>query len=416
MKTSFFEHNRKRLVEKLPNQSLTILFAGEAPVSSADQLYAFVPNRNFYYITGIDQPKPVVVLAKTNGVIEEFLFIEKADPVLEKWIGKRMTKEEAVESSGISDIHFLEDFETQLAKILSSGKIESLYLDLEKREWNSVSTPADQFAREIQSRYPAVALRNVYPEICEMRIFKTEEEVENIKEAIRITQDGIRHLMENAKPGMKENQLEAYFDFTLTTGGVKHHAFHTICASGQNGTVLHYEDNDALVEDGSLVLLDLGAQYQYYNADISHTFPVNGTFTEKQKLYYNIVLKALKETTAIIKPGLKFAALNEHTKKVLSEGLIEAGLIEKPEEISKYYYHGVSHFLGLDTHDVGTYKDRVLEPGMVLTVEPGLYIEEEGIGIRIEDDVLVTEDGHENLSADLIREVEELEAFLKEGR
>jgi Xaa-Pro aminopeptidase len=240
--------------------------------------------------------------------------------------------------------------------------------------------------------------------------------VEKIKEAIRITQDGIRNLMKNAKPAMTENQLEAYFDFTLKTNGVKHHAFHTICASGQNGTVLHYEDNDALVEDGSLVLLDLGAQYEYYNADISHTFPVNGTFTEKQKLYYNIVLKALRETTAIIKPGLKFTALNEHTKKVLSEGLIEAGLIEKPEEISKYYYHGVSHYLGLDTHDVGIYKDRVLEPGMVLTVEPGLYIEEEGIGIRIEDDVLVTEDGHENLSADLSREVEELEAFLKEGR
>ena len=154
MKTSFFENNRKRLVEKLPNQSLTILFAGEAPVSSADQQYAFVPNRNFYYITGIDQPKPVVVLAKTNDAIEEFLFIEKADPVLEKWIGKRMTKEEALEASGISGIHFLEDFETQLAKILSSGKIESLYLDLEKREWNSAPTPADQFAREIQSRYP----------------------------------------------------------------------------------------------------------------------------------------------------------------------------------------------------------------------------------------------------------------------
>jgi Xaa-Pro aminopeptidase len=372
MKTSFFEHNRKRLVEKLPNQSLTVLFAGEAPVSSADQLYAFVPNRNFYYITGIDQPKPVVVIAKINDAIEEFLFIEKADPVLEKWIGKRITKEEAVEASGISGIHFLEDFETQIAKILSSGKIESLYLDLEKREWNSALTPARQFASDMQSRYPAVAIRNVYPDICEMRILKTEEEVENIKEAIRITQDGIRHLMKNAKPGMKENQLEAYFDFTLTTNGVKHHAFHTICASGQNGTVLHYENNDDLVDDGSLVLLDLGAQYQYYNADISHTFPVNGTFTEKQKLYYNIVLKALRETTAIIKPGVKFAVLNEHTKKVLSDGLIDAGLIEKPEEISKYYYHGVSHFLGLDTHDVGTYKDRVLEPGMVLTVEPGL--------------------------------------------
>lgn len=183
-------------------------------------------------------------------------------------------------------------------------------------------------------------------------------------------------------------------------------------ASGKNATVLHYEDNDAQIQNGDLVLLDLGAQKDYYNADISYTFPANGTFSSRQKQIYNIVLKALKETTEIIKPGLKFAALIEHTKKVLAEECKAIGLIQEDEELSKYYYHGVSHFLGLDTHDVGTYKDRVLEEGMVITIEPGLYIEEESIGIRIEDDILVTKDGYENLSKDIIREVEEIEEFM----
>jgi len=206
--------------------------------------------------------------------------------------------------------------------------------------------------------------------------------------------------------------MEAHFDFILKSEGVKHYAFPTIVASGKNSTVLHYEKNDAVVEEDSLVLLDLGAQYNYYNADISFTFPANGKFTEKQKTFYNIVLKALRETTELIKPGVQFAKLNEHTKRVLAEECVKVGLIMEESEIGKYYYHGVSHFLGLDTHDVGNYKDLILQPGMVLTVEPGLYIEEEGIGIRIEDDVLVTEEGHDVLSKDIFRSIEEIEAFM----
>jgi len=412
LRKDFYIRNRDRLYEKLENDSLLVLFAGKAPQKSADEAYQFVPNRNFYYLTGIDEPNIILLVHKTNKTIEEYLFIEKSDPVLEKWIGKSITKEKAEEISGISHIQFNEQFESLLSRILFTNSLTNVYLDLERRELDLVTTKAQQFASKIQANYPFLQIKNVYPDICELRVYKTNEEIAEMKKAIAITYEGIKNLMSHAKSGMKEYQLEAYFDFILKSEGVKQYAFNTIVASGKNGTVLHYEKNDATVEEGSLVLLDLGAQYNYYNADISYTFPVNGKFTEKQKSFYNIVLKALRDTTELIKPGVPFAKLNEHTKRVLAEECIKVGLIKEESEIGNYYYHSVSHFLGLDTHDVGNYKDLILQPGMVLTVEPGLYIAEEGIGIRIEDDVVVTEEGHEVLSKDIFRSVEEIEAFM----
>ncbi|PFJ55450.1 Xaa-Pro dipeptidase [Bacillus thuringiensis] len=412
MKSTFFAQNRERLTKTLPDESITILFAGQALHMSADAHYKFVPNRNFYYLTGIDEPNVIFMLKKFGNSVEETLFIEKSDPVMEKWVGKTVSSEEAEGISGIKKVVYLDSFEKTMSNILFTENAKHLYLDIERREWNGTETKTLAFAKHVREQYPHVTIGNVYPNICELRVFKTEEEIEIIKEAIAITQDGIYNVLKYAKAGMMEYELEAQFDFTLKSSGIKHHAFNTILASGKNATVLHYEDNDAQIQNGDLVLLDLGAQKDYYNADISYTFPANGTFSSRQKQIYNIVLKALKETTEIIKPGLKFAALNEHTKKVLAEECKAIGLIQEDEELSKYYYHGVSHFLGLDTHDVGTYKDRVLEEGMVITIEPGLYIEEESIGIRIEDDILVTKDGYENLSKDIIREVEEIEEFM----
>ncbi|WP_439019912.1 aminopeptidase P family protein [Bacillus thuringiensis] len=415
MKSTFFAQNRERLTKTLPDESITILFAGQAPHMSADGHYKFVPNRNFYYVTGIDEPNVIFMLKKFGNSVEETLFIEKSDPVMEKWVGKTVSSEEAEKVSGIKKVIYLDSFEKTMSNILFTENVKHIYLDLERREWNGTETKTLAFAKHVREQYPHVTIGNVYPNICELRVFKTEEEIEIIKEAIAVTKEGIYNVLKHAKADMMEYELEAHFDFTLKSSGIKHHAFHTILASGKNATVLHYEDNDAQIQNGDLVLLDLGAQKDYYNADISYTFPANGTFSSRQKQMYNIVLKALKETTELIKPGVKFAALNEHTKKVLAEECKAIGLIQADEELSKYYYHGVSHFLGLDTHDVGTYKDRVLEEGMVITIEPGLYIEEESIGIRIEDDILVTKDGHENLSKDIIREVEEIEEFMSEN-
>jgi Xaa-Pro aminopeptidase len=414
MNKQFFVHNREKLYEKLENNSLIVLFAGKAPQKSADEAYKFVPNRNFYYLTGVDEPNVTLVIHKFNGKVDEMLFIEKADPVMEKWVGKTISKEEAIEVSGVKKTFYLDQFESYISRILLSLPTNFLYLDLERREIDGPLTKAQQFSKKIQENYSFIQIKNVYLEICELRVYKTTEEIEKIKKAIDITHKGLMNLMKNTKPGMKEYQLEANFDFALKMEGVNYHAFKSIVASGQNATVLHYEKNDDIVQDGELVLLDFGAQYQYYNADISYTFPANGKFSETQKMYYNIVLKALKETIELIKPGVAFATLNEHTKNVLAEECKKVGLIKENSDIVKYYYHGVSHFLGLDTHDVGNYKDLILQPGMVFTVEPGLYIEEKGIGIRIEDDILVTDNGYENLSKDIFRSVEDIEAFLND--
>lgn len=414
MKKKIYAENRKKLVEGLKNNSILIMFAGTAPKKSADEAYPFTPNRNFYYLTGIDEEKIILMISKVNGKVEENLFIQKADPVMEKWVGKTISAEEAKEISAIEGIKYLEDFEAIVHRLITTYDIEKVYLDLERDRWSSMNSISGEFANTIKNKYPQIKVKNIFNSICELRLIKSEEEVEEIKKAIDITQKGIESLMKNAKADMKEYQLEAYFDFALKTNGVKDYAFKTIAASGKNATVLHYVANNSDIKDGDLILFDLGAQLNYYNADISRTIPANGKFTERQKQIYNVVLKAELEVIKAIKPGLPFVELNNIAKKYLTEGLKELGVIEKDEELSKYYYHGVSHFLGLDTHDVGS-REVELKPGMVVTVEPGLYIEEEAIGIRIEDDVLVTEEGYEVLSKDIIKTVEEIEAFMNES-
>lgn len=412
MNKHFFVQNRSRLASMLPDESVTILFAGQAPFKTADERYKFVPNRNFYFLTGIDEPNVTLIIMKTDSKVEETLFIEKADPLMEKWDGKTVSKEEAETLTGIKNVQYQETFEKTLTKTFFTENVKHVCLDLEVREWAATQTKTMQFTKYLREHYPHLTISNVYPDICELRVIKTADEIHKIKEAIQITKDGIYNVVKNAKAGMMEYEVEAHFDFTLKSAGVKDFAFPTILASGKNATVLHYQDNDAQINQGDLILLDLGAQKDYYNADISFTFPVDGTFTHRQKEIYNIVLKALKETTKLVKPGLKHAELDKQANKIIGDELKNIGLIQNDSELTKYYYHNVSHFIGLDTHDVGRYKDRVLEPGMVITIEPGIYIEEESIGIRLEDDILVTEHGFENLSKDIIRTVEEIEEFM----
>jgi Xaa-Pro aminopeptidase len=407
----FFKKNRERLMEQIKDNSMVVVFAGKAPKKSHDEAYPFTPNRNFYYLTGIDEDKIMLMLTKSMGKVEETLFIQKADPVMARWVGETISEEQARQVSAVENIVFVEDFETIIHRAVLSLNIKRIYEDLERDSWDAPQTTSEIFAKAVVDKYPYMRIKNVYPLICDLRTIKAYEEVDEIKEAIRITNEGIKNLMKNAKPGMKEYEMEAYFDFTLKTNGVKDFAFKTIAAGGKNATVLHYVDNDAVVNDGDLMLLDLGAQHNYYNGDISRTFPVNGKFTERQKQIYNIVLKAQLETMKFIKAGIPFKAVNLTTRRVLLEELSKIGLAKDDKELSKYYFHGVSHYLGLDTHDVGS-RELDLKPGMILTVEPGLYIEEEGIGIRIEDNVLVTEDGCINLSEGIIKTVEEIEEFL----
>ncbi|MGL5677396.1 MAG: aminopeptidase P family protein [Cellulosilyticaceae bacterium] len=409
---TFFSQNRERLGERLEDQSMVVLFSGKAPKKSADEYYAFTPNRNFYYMTGVDEEEIMMILTKVQGEVKAELLIKESDPVEEKWVGKTINKEEAIEVSGISTIHFVAQFQQVIHRAIVRQEIEHVYFDLERGCFEEELTQEQTFARVCQEKYPYIILKNAFPIIEKLRVIKSDYEIQQLRQAIAVTDEGIQALMKHAKSGMMEYALEAHFDFVLKTHGIKDYAFKTIAASGSNATVLHYEANNSEIPKDSLILFDLGAQYKYYNADISRTIPAGGKFTERQKLFYQIVLRAQLEVIQAIKPGVPFSRLNEIVKEIYLEELQKLGMAEKMEDVFKYYYHGVGHFLGLDTHDVG--KGNVtLEPGMVLTVEPGIYVEEEAIGIRIEDDVLVTEDGCEVLSKAIIKTVEEIEAFMK---
>lgn len=406
-----FENNRKKLIESMKENSLLILFAGSAPYRSADQVYKFTPNRNFYYLTGIDEPNVIVTILKTDKEAIETVYVEREDELMAKWVGRAISKDEASEISGIKSTKYLDEFDSTISSYIDKRGISKIYLDLERQSINIPSTKAQDMANTLRVKYPHLKIKNIFHNIAKLRMVKNDREVELIQKAIGITKEGILAMAKNLTPGMKEYEVEAYFDFKIKSLGASAHAFSTICAAGKNATVLHYEDNNQEAKDGDLILFDLGAEYDYYCSDISRTIPVNGKFTDRQKQIYQIVLNAMKEVEKNTKPGLTLADLNNIAKKALAKGCMEIGLIEKEEEIGKYYFHSVGHSLGLDTHDVWIL-DSKLEEGAVITNEPGLYIEEEGIGIRLEDDLLVTKDGCINLSKDIPVEIEDIEALM----
>ena len=414
MKDNIYRNNRKRLLNDIKDNSIVVLFAGKAKQKTGDQHYPFTPNRNFYYLTGLKEENHILVMSKINGVTKSSLFIKDIDLEMEKWIGKSIREDKALELTGVDEVKFKSTFESELHKLVAMADEINLYLDLERQGANSSNTKAHLFATEIVSKYPQVRINNIYSFIGKLRLIKSEEEVNKIRKAIEITKSGIELLMEKSKAGMKEFELEAYFDFNCKVKGAKDLAFNTIAASGKNATTLHYVDNNCELQDGDLILFDLGAEYECYNADITRTFPVNGKFTERQKEVYNAVLRVNEEIINSIKPGVKYKDINDKATDLIAEECIKLGLIEDKKDVRKYYYHSIGHSLGMDTHDIETpHRDITFEPGVIFTVEPGIYIEEEGIGIRIEDDILVTEDGTENLSKSIIKSVDDIEKFMK---
>ncbi|MCI9069595.1 aminopeptidase P family protein [Clostridium sp.] len=414
---NIYKINRNNLLDKIKDNSMVILFAGKAIQKTGDQNYPFTPNRNFYYLTGIKEEEHILVMSKINGVKSSKLYIKDINLELEKWNGKTIRKEEAIEVSAVDEVKFKSQFDADIHGMITMKEEINLYLDLERIGLNGNEKISHKFANEIVIKYPQVRVNNIYSKIGELRLRKSDEEVEKIKKAIEITKSGIERLMTEARIGMKEYELEAYFDFNCKLKGATDLAFTTIAAAGKNATTLHYIDNNAELKDNDLILFDLGAEYNCYNADISRTFPVNGKFTVRQKEVYNSVLKVNEEIIKSIKPGMRYKDINEKATDLIADECIKLGLIEDKKDVKKYYYHSIGHSLGMDTHDIETpHRDITFEPGVVFTVEPGIYIKEEGIGIRIEDDILVTEDGAINLSSDIIKTVDEIEAFMKKAK
>ena len=412
MKTEFVTNNRNKVFKRMLDNSVLILFAGHAPYKRGDEKYEFSPDRNFYYVTGIDRENQIIMFLKTESARSATLYIERDNGYLAKWVGANMTEDEARLESGIEEISYLDKFYGDLSDTVFKNNIKHIYIDLENREWDAAESESLKFANEFRKKYPAVDMIDAYPFFADLRMIKEPDELDLMRIAVKITPDGLEAMMKNARPGMYEYELEAYFDFVLTKNGVTDKAFKTIVASGERGTILHYSKNNCMTKDGDLVLVDCGAQYGWYCGDITRTFPVNGKYTPLQKQIYDIVLEGQRRVIETIRPGVKFSRLNETLKEFYFEELKNLGLVSSPEEVSKYYFHGVSHYLGAETHDIGRYGDRTLVPGMVLTVEPGLYIEEYGIGIRTEDDALVTENGCELLSNGFMKTTEEIEEFM----
>ena len=407
---------RKQLLENKKENTAVVIFSGIAPMKSQDEAYPFAADRNFFYLTGIERENMILLMRKNYlGEYSETLFIEPYDEVLAKWVGGRMRGAEATEISGVEAIADVGEFSDRLNSLVDNsrglGKL-SFYLDLWRYHKDQADTPAHTLAKTLQSKYPAVAIEDINGDMAAMRAVKDEKEIAFMRQAQEHTRIAIEEMMRYAAPGMNERELEGAFDFALMKQGVRDHAFHSIFAGGKRATTLHYGENDQIVNDGEMVLIDLGSAYGNYCADISRTFPVNGKFTDRQKQLYNAVLEAQRIVIANAKPGLSTRDLNQMVIDYYETRLDDLGLRKDGKTVRDYYYHGVNHQLGLDTHDICTERERTLKPGMVITVEPGLYVEDESIGIRIENDVLITEDGCIDLSVEIPRTVEEIEAIM----
>ncbi|MEL7649193.1 MAG: aminopeptidase P family protein [Sedimentibacter sp.] len=412
MNTDFFVNNRARFAQKMEDYSTAVFFSGKAPRESADQEYEFSVDRNFFYLTGIDREDMVLVINKIAGIVTESLYIPPVDEYFEKWYGILMRKEEAQEASGIKTVENRDDFLAQFAKKLSSSdRPDSVYIFSYIADKDESYDSYRSLACWIRNQYPAVNIKSSLDIMIELRSSKTSEEVDEIRTAIGYTKEALEFVMKNLKPGRFEYQVKADFEYQLMLRG-SGPSFKTIGASGKNAVILHYIDLKQKIEDGSMILLDLGALSNNYASDITRTYPANGRFTTRQRDIYNIVLEAQDVAMDAMHVGASEIEVNNKVKSHFARGLKSLNIIKDDADVEKYYYHSIGHPLGLDVHDLRR-RDKTMQENNVYTVEPGIYIKEEGIGIRIEDDVWVTKNGIVNLSQDIIKTVNDIENFMK---
>jgi len=403
---------RTRVLAQMEKGEIMVLLSGEGIPASMDDCCPFEANHHFFYLTGLRRENMALVLSRSAEEEKTILFIEEAIPSMERWTGKRVTREEARAISGIDDVRYIDSLNGALGRMVAREVVSAAYFDCYRNAMTDTDSYNMRKAKEFAAAYPSITLKNAHPMLAAMRMIKDEEEIACIREAIGLTDKGLRRVLAALRPGQMEYQAQAEFEYTIRYHGAEGTAFSTIAGSGLNGCMLHYETNHCAMEDGKLLLLDLGAKKGGYCADITRTYPVNGKYSERQKQIYDIVLAANLEVAKQAKPGLTLKQLNEICKAKLAEGLLAIGKIDSADQIGTYYMHGVSHHLGLDTHDAIAHDAVPLAPGMVITNEPGLYIDEEEIGIRIEDDLLITEDGCEVLSSAVPRTTDEIEALM----
>jgi Xaa-Pro aminopeptidase len=418
-----FITNRERFVEKMKPNSIAIFVSNDEVPSNGDSLYTFKQNSDLYWLSGVTQEDTMVILFPGNPdpKYREVLVLVRPNELKEKWDGKRLRREEGTQMSGIQTIVWLDSIDALLQTWVHLA--DTIYLDTNEndRKASLVRTRDYRFVDEMKSRYPLHHYERAARVLKELRGIKTEYEIEVTRKAVEITHNAFVRVMKFINPGVMEYEIEAEIVHSFLSQRSSGEAYNSIIASGDRARTLHYVSNNQECKDGELILMDFGASYGGYNADLTRTVPVNGRFTPRQKEVYNACLELHNYAKSLLKPGI---SVNDYTEKVGDEAtrlFIKIGLLkeedvknEDPENRAyrKYLYHGISHHLGLDVHDLGT-RTEPIKPGMLLTVEPGIYIEEEQIGIRIENNVWITEDGNIDLFEGIPITVEEIEAKMK---
>lgn len=421
--SELFIQNRQKFIRELKPQSLAVFYSNDLLPVNADAHYPFSQNSNFFWLTGIDQEECILWLFPDcpREDLKEILFIRKTNEHIQIWEGWKYSKEEAFEASGIKNIRYFEEFQSIFLQAI--GFCENIYLDFNEHPRNTLfyATPAHQFAYQIQKQFPAHKIQRAYPILAYLRSIKSPQEVELIQKAIDITHQAFLRVLKFIQPGVYEYEIEAEILHEFIRNRATGPAYGSIIATGKNACVLHYVLNKSVCKDGDLILMDFGAEYANYSADLTRTIPVNGKFTPRQKQIYQAVLKAMKEAKKLLVPG-KDNIYSYHKKvgEIMTEQLLEIGLLTSEEvknqnpdwpAYKKYFMHGTSHYLGLDTHDVG-FMHKTFEPGMVFTCEPGIYILEEAIGIRLENNIFITENGNIDLMEKIPLEIEEIEHLM----
>ncbi len=419
---SEYKKRRDKVFKKLAKSSLAVLFSAEAVTRSHDTEHPYRQDSNFYYLTGFKEDNAILLFVKSSTKCKTILFVQKKEKTLELWNGKRLGEKEAKKRFLVDEVYATKDFKKIFLEY--RGKKKNLYYEQNAKK--SGLKKMIKIAKSFQAEH------DILPLIQKMRLYKSAAEIELIRESIAITAKAHHRVMNIAKKGRYEYHLQAEIEHEFKMNAAYSDAYTSIVACGNNANTLHYIENSKALESGELILIDAGCEHNYYASDITRTIPVNGAFSEAQKELYMLVLETQLQIIRMIKPFVKRSHLQESAERLLTKGMVELGILSgdvkeliKKQKHKKYYPHGIGHWMGIDVHDPAPYRDAKnqeipLQKGMVLTIEPGLYIDANdksvpkkyrGIGIRIEDNILVTKDGCENLSSAIAKSIEEVEAM-----
>lgn len=425
IESSLFIENRKKFRSHLKPNSLALFVSNDIMPTNADGSMGFRQNSDLFYLSGIDQEDTILVIFPDvkDGKHKEILFVKETSELIAVWEGAKLTKDQATKLSGIEHVYWHQEFEKVMKPLFFQA--ENIYLNTNEhtRRYIDTQTAQDRMNRQIMDRYPLHCYERSAPIMQRIRSIKSTREIELIQEACDITGRGFRRVLEFVKPGVWEYEIEAEFIHEFVRSRSRGFAYSPIIASGKNACVLHYVDNNRQCKDGDVLLLDVAAEYANYASDLTRSIPVNGKFTKRQKDVYKSVLKVHREAAKMLKVGQTFEKYNKAVGELMTEELIKLNLLKREDvkkenpnwpAYKKYFMHGTSHFLGLDVHDVGFFHEP-MQPGMVFTVEPGIYIPEEGLGIRLENNILITTKGQQDLMKNIPIEIEEIEALMGGG-